>query len=68
MQEHVSAVSPLGDAIDGSVKPRKRPRLGRNGPVETIVVDRRVWQTALRIAEGDPRRIRIVSRTRVEIV
>lgn len=67
MEPNVSAVSPLGDAIDGTVKPRRRSRKSRSGPVETIIVDRRVWAAALKIANGDPKRIRIVSRTRVEV-
>jgi len=67
MERNVTGVSPLGDAIDGSAKKRKPRRKPRREPVETIVVDRRIWKTALRLSKGDPRRIKIISRTRVEI-
>lgn len=44
----------------------RRPRKP-NSPVEVVQVDRRVWKEALKIAKGDPKRIKIISRTRVEI-
>jgi hypothetical protein len=42
--------------------PARRPE-----PVETLTVHRGIWQTALRLAEGDPRRIQIVHARRVEV-
>jgi hypothetical protein len=46
--------------------PKRKPRQ-LNGPVESIVVDRRVWKEALRLAEGNPRRLRIVDEKTVVV-
>jgi len=68
LPEHVSAVSPLGEAIDGSRPARPRTGRGKASPVETVQVDRRIWATALSLTQGDARRIRVESAVRVVII
>ena len=45
----------------------RRPAKPQSGPVETLTVHRGVWATALRLADGNTSRIKIVSSRRVEI-
>jgi hypothetical protein len=40
----------------------------RSGPVRAERVDPRVWQTALRLADGDRSRIRVISPRKVEVI
>ncbi len=47
-----------------AAKRRKRQR-SRSGPVIVVTVHREVWETALQAANGDVRRIRIISSTEV---
>lgn len=54
----------------GAVRtPRQRPPRMRDAaqPVTTTRVNRGIWEVALKAAKGDPRRIRIISDTKVEI-
>jgi hypothetical protein len=49
----------------------KAPRIAaapRPGAVETIQVRRDVWQEAQRQADGDPRRLQIISSRKVRIL
>jgi hypothetical protein len=71
--EHVSAVSPLNGALDGSKPRRRSPRTqaALNGEVETLKVEEGCWQLALdirdRFYDGDPRAVHIVDEFTVEI-
>ena len=53
------------DAFAKQSASQRRPRSGR---VETVVVRRDVWKEAMRLARGDPRKIRIISERKVEII
>ena len=44
---------------------RRSTRASRVHPVQVVTVDTRVMREALRLAQGDARRIQIVSRTTV---
>lgn len=47
-------------------KPRRQAR--RNGEVTSIKPDPRVWKQALRLADGDVRRLKVVSPTEVVVL
>lgn len=52
---------------DGAVRlPRNRYER-RNGPVEVVKVDARVMKEALRLADGDASRLKIVNARTVEV-
>jgi hypothetical protein len=54
---------------NAAMRKRARPASeSRSSDVETIRVRRDVWAAALKAAQGDPRKIRIISERRVEII
>lgn len=71
--QHVSAVTPLGDALDGSKPHRRSPRTqaALNGEVETLAVEPGIWalvnEAVEELYDGDRRGIHIIDRFTVEI-
>ena len=56
----VTAVS-RGEKLSGSVPKRAR----RSSKVTLIAVDPRIWETAKKLAEGDPHRIEVINASEV---
>ena len=55
---------------NAAVKSRGRPQdsANRNGPVKISLVTRAAWTSALRLADGDASRLKIVNATTVIVV
>lgn len=49
-------------------KKRKGRGEAKNSRVQSVVIDPRVWQTAMELANGDVTRIQVISETEVLVV
>lgn len=54
---------------EGAIRRQRRTRAAPESPpaVALLQVHPGIWKTALRLAEGDATRIRVISATRVEV-
>lgn len=60
--------APVAEVVEP--KPKRRTRISTKNPefpVETIKVNSSVWAAALKIADGNPRRIEIISHNKVKV-